>query len=87
MKTIKKQYTVDLAGVRSAKVLHRKIAEALPVPKGYGCNYDALHDFLTEFGSGMEIVFVRASASFSVLRHVCDDAAGETPGLSIAFKS
>lgn len=81
----KKSYTVDLKGVRTVQALHRKVAEVLPVPKGYGRNYDALYDYLTEYGPGLEIAFANASASFRTLRRVCADAADDTPGLKVVF--
>ena len=55
------------------------------MPKGYGRNYDALYDFLTEFGPGLEIAFANASASFRTLRRICADAADDTPGLKVDF--
>ena len=81
----KKTFTIDLKGVRSSRALHRKLAEVLPVPKGYGRNYDALYDFLTEYGGGLEIAFANASASFRTLRRVCADAVNATPGLKITL--
>ena len=81
----KREFTVDLKGLRIAKRLHAKLAEILPVPEGYGRNFDALYDFLTEHGTGMKLVFRNASQASDTLRQVCEDAAAETPGLEISF--
>lgn len=81
-----REYTVDLTRVRSERTLHGRIAAALPVPEGYGRNYDALHDFLTEWGEGMSVRFLNCAGSFATLRAVCEDARRETPGLAIAFE-
>lgn len=81
----KRRFVVDLAGVRSAARLHSVLAEKLPLPEWYGRNLDALYDVLTEFGSNWNIVFRNVGASLKGLRSVCEDAASETPGLSISF--
>lgn len=82
----KQAFTIDLGGVRQAKALHRKLAEVLPFPPDYGRNYDALHDFLTEFGPDLRIVFTHAASAPATLRRVCADAAAEAPGLEIEFR-
>ena len=81
----RRSYAIDLKGVRALRDLHRRLAEALPVPEGYGGNFDALHDFLTEYGTSMKITFSHVSAGFRTFRRVCADAMAETPGLEIAF--
>ena len=82
---MKKTFTIDLRGLRPARVLHAKLAEVLPVPADYGRNYDALYDFLTESGPGLKIVFTHAAAAPATLRRVCADAVAETPGLEITW--
>lgn len=83
----KREFTIDLKGIRVAKALHARLAEILPVPEGYGRNYDALFDFLTEYGSGLKVVFKNAKRAAATLRRVCADAAEETPGLEISFEA
>lgn len=82
----RKEFTIDLRGVRLAKTVHQKLAAALPFPADYGHNYDALHDFLTEFGSNLKLVFTHAKSAPETLRNVCEDAVSETPGLEIEFR-
>lgn len=82
----KQEFTVDLTGVRLAKALHQRLADVLPVPAEYGRNYDALFDFLTEFGPNLRIVFTHAKSAPATLRRVCTDAMAETPGLEIEFR-
>lgn len=84
-KTKKQAFAIDLKGIRSLKALHRRIAETLPVPDGYGCNFDALYDFLTEYGPAFKIVFMNCSLSSPTFRQVCADAVEATPGLEISF--
>lgn len=83
---MKKEFTVSLRGVRLAKTLHRKLAEVLPFPTDYGHNYDALFDFLTEFGPNLKLVFTQSKSAPATFRQVCADAAAETPGLEIEFR-
>ena len=86
MKKMKKQeFVLELKGVRSLKALHRRIAETLPVPEGYGCNFDALYDFLTEYGSDFRIVVRNCSLASPTFRQVCADAVEATPGLEISL--
>ena len=80
-------FVVDLAGARSAARLHAALAAQLPLPQHYGCNLDAFHDVLTEFGGSWSIVFRNAGAAANGLRAVCADAMAETPGLDIVFES
>ena len=80
---MKQEYRIDLKGVRSARTLHTRLAAALPFPEG---NFDALFDFLTEYGSEMKIVFANSSAAPATLKRVCTDAMEETPGLEIVFE-
>ena len=70
----RRNFVVDLAGVRSAVRLHVALAEQLPLPEHYGRDLDAFHDVLTEFGSCWRIVFRNAGAVAKGLRAVCDDA-------------
>ena len=85
--TMKKhEFTIDLKGIRLATRLHAKLAEILPVPEGYGRNFDALYDFLTERGANLKVVFKNAANVSQVLRQVCSDAVHETPGLEITFE-
>ena len=83
---MKQEYRIDLKGVLSARALHTRLAAALPFPEGYGRNFDALFDFLTEYGSEMKIVFANSSAAPATLKRVCTDAMEETPGLEIVFE-
>lgn len=83
----KKEITIDLKGLRLARRLHEKLAEVLPVPDGYGKNFDALHDFLTEYGANMRLVFRHAVKVSPILRRVCEDAVAETTGLEIIFET
>ena len=76
---------IGIPVLRDSADAARPFAEVLPVPKGYGRNYDALYDYLTEYGPGLEIAFANASASFRTLRRVCADAADDTPGLKVVF--
>lgn len=81
------KFVIDLGGVRTLRTLHRRIAAVLPVPDGYGRNFDALYDFLTEWGQTLTIVFANVSVGRRTLRRVCADAVAETPGLEIRFVS
>ena len=86
MKQRKKQeFTVDLKGVRQARSLHARLCQALPMPEGYGRNYDALYDVLTEYGPGWRLVFRNATAVPKMFLAVCEDAAAAAPGLEIVF--
>ena len=82
----RRQFVVDLAGVRSAARLHAALVAQLPLPQHYGRNLDAFHDVLTEFGARWSIVFRNAGAVTKGLRAVCTDAMEETPGLDVVFK-
>lgn len=82
---MKREFSIDLKGARSARTIHSRIAAALPVPPEYGRNYDALHDFLTEYASGWKIVFLHAGAAAATLRRVCADAAAELGDLEVVF--
>jgi RNAse (barnase) inhibitor barstar len=42
------RWSVDLAGVRSKEQLLAALAGRLPLPEGFGHNWDALNDALTE---------------------------------------
>ena len=83
---MKKEFVIDLRGVRLAKTVHRKLAEALPFPADYGHNFDALFDFLTEYGADMKLVFKHAKQAPEVLARVCRNAAAATPGLDVVFE-
>ena len=82
----RRSFVVDLAGARSAARLHAALAAQLPLPQHYGCNLDAFHDVLTEFGGSWSIVFRNAGAAAGGLRAVCADAMEETPSLDIVFE-
>ncbi len=81
----KREYRIDIKGVRSARDLHGKLDGRLPFPEGYGRNLDALYDFLTEYGPGLKIVFERSKGAPASLRKLCADAMAETPGLEVVF--
>ena len=83
---MKQEYRIDLKGVRSARTLHARLAQTLPFPEGYGRNFDALFDFLTEYGPTMKIVFANSSTAPATLKRVCADAVENTPGLEIVFE-
>lgn len=83
---MKREFTIDLKGARSARAIHSRIAAVLPVPSDYGRNYDALYDFLTEYASGWKLVFTHAGAAAAKLRQVCADAAADLGNLEIAFE-
>ena len=83
----RRQFVVDLAGVRSAARLHAALVAQLPLPQHYGRNLDAFHDVLTEFGGSWSIVFRNAGSAADGLRAVCADAMAETPGLVIVFEA
>lgn len=83
---MKKEFVIDLKGVRLAKTVHQKLAKVLPFPADYGHNFDALYDFLTEYGPKLKIVFKHAKSVGPTLKRVCEDAAAETPGLEISFE-
>ena len=80
---MKSQFTIDLSRLRSSRAVNARIASVLPVPEGYGENYDALFDLLTEYGAEWQITFTHAAKSLTVLRDVCADAVADTPGLEI----
>lgn len=81
----KQEFVVDLAGVNRSRALHARLCRALPMPEGYGRNYDALYDVLTEYGPVWRLVFRNASAVPKLFRTVCADAVAATPGLEIVF--
>ena len=82
---MKSEFVIDLKGVRTARSLHTRLKAALPLPEGYGRNYDAWHDVLTEYGPNWRLVFENAATVPETFRTVCADAAEETPGLEIVF--
>ena len=81
----KREYRIDLGGVRSAMALHARLDGKLPFPEGYGRNLDALYDFLTEYGPRLRIVFENAKGAPASLKRLCADAVAGTPGLEIVF--
>ena len=82
----RQKFTVDLAGVRSSRALHARLVKALPMPEGYGRNYDALYDVLTEYGPSWSLSFVNGRTVPKLFRTVCEDAVANTPGLVISFE-
>lgn len=82
---MKREYRIDLKGVRSMKALHARLDGKLPFPEGYGRNLDALYDFLTEYGGQMRIVLENAECVPLPFRQVCADAMSDTSGLEIMF--
>ena len=82
----RRQFVVDLAGVRSAARLHAALAAQLPLPQHYGRNLDAFYDVLTEYGADWRIVFRNAGRAAASLKAVCRDAVAETPGLEVVFE-
>ena len=83
----KREYRIDLGGVRSARALHARLDGKLPFPEGYGRNLDALYDFLTEYGPRLRIVFENAKGAPASLKRLCADAVAGTPGLEIVFEN
>lgn len=86
-------FTVDLSGVSDRKGLHDRIQEALPLPKYYGRNLDALYDALTEFGNGWDVRFtgcglIRESlpAYMDALARLCRQAREEMENLTVTFE-
>ena len=80
----RRRFTIDLSTVGDdAVALHRLLRATLPLPECYGDNLDALHDVLTEFGATWTLVF--RGTPPPGLKAVCDDAAAETPGLSVRW--
>ena len=45
-----KQLTIDLSGFRDERSLHQYLADSLGFFEGYGCNFDALWDCVTDEG-------------------------------------
>lgn len=80
----RRRFTIDLSTVGDdAGALHKLLRAALPLPEYYGDNLDALYDVLTEFGATWTLVF--RGTPPPGLKAVCEDAAAETPGLSIRW--
>ena len=74
------------------RAVHRFLARELDFPDTYGCNLDALYDFLTERAAGWRVVFTgcagaeeRLPSYMRSLQRMCQDAEAETPELYIAF--
>lgn len=82
----RQKFTIDLVGVRSSRALHARLAKCLPMPDGYGRNYDALFDVLTEYGPTWSLNFVNGRTVPKLFRKVCEDAVANTPGLVISFE-
>ena len=89
-----REYRIDLRGVRDRSGLHDRIEQALPLPRWYGRNLDALYDVLTEpeFGGDCLICFTccgefreKMPRYFEALRQVCKAASEENPGLYVEF--
>lgn len=87
-----KRILIDLAGIAGKGELHEAIRSALSFPDYYGANLDALHDMLTEFGEGMQIVLSGAekmddavSGYFEVMKDVFRDAQQEVRDLVVEF--
>ncbi len=87
-----KKILIDLAGIAGKGELHEAIRSALSLPDYYGANLDALHDMLTEFGEGMDIVLSGAekmddalSGYFEVMKEVFRDASKEVRDLVVEF--
>ncbi len=82
----KKEFVVDLKGIKDHAALHDAIAQSLPLPKCYGRNLDALYDVLTEFGADWRIVFRNAMSIDNAFKSVCHDAMDATQGLEIVME-
>ncbi len=87
-----KKILIDLAGIAGKGELHEAIRSALSLPEYYGANLDALHDMLTEFGEGMDIVLSGAeklddslSGYFEVMKEVFRDAEQEVRDFVVEF--
>ena len=66
---MKKTYAIDLEGKSSPLALQRLFAAAVPVPRDYGRNLDAMYDVLTEYGGGWRLEFKNsANAPEAVFR-------------------
>ncbi len=82
---MKKTYAIDLEGKSSPLALQRLFAAAVPVPRDYGQNLDAMYDVLTEYGGGWRLEFKNSANAPKAFKQVCLDAAADTPGLEISF--
>ena len=82
---MKKTYAIDLEGKSSPLALQRLFAAAVPVPRDYGRNLDAMYDVLTEYGGGWRLEFKNSANAPEAFKQVCLDAAADTPGLEISF--
>ena len=86
-----KEYVIDLMGVETAESFHERIARELDLPEYYGRNLDALYDCLTDMGEASVIFtnYLQADIAMTgymdALRRMCQDAASESSGLTIAF--
>lgn len=83
----KKEFVIDLKGVKDYEALHNAIAQGLPVPECYGRNLDAFYDVLTEYGADWRIVFRNAKRIDKAFKTACRDAMDATPGLEIVMKA
>ena len=83
---MKKEFVVDLKGVKDSAALHDALAKSLPLPEWYGRNLDAFYDVLTEHGADWRIVFKNAKCAGDAFMAFCRDAMEATPGLEIVLR-
>lgn len=77
-------YYIDFTDVSDRESLFHRMKEVLPVPAETGNNLDALHDALTEYGAGWDVIIYNAAEAaektgpwFRRFRRMCADCAAE----------
>ena len=81
-----REYTIDCAGIETARQLHEAIHQELNFPEWYGHNLDALHDLLTAISEPTRLTLNNFSSlpSFALgFRLVLNDCEEENPNLFI----
>ena len=84
-----REYTINCAGVETARQLHEVLRRELSFPEWYGHNLDALHDLLTAIGEPTRLIMKDFSTlpSFSLgFRLVLNDCEEENPNLFVDLK-
>jgi len=84
-----REYTIECAGVETARQLHELLRRELNFPEWYGHNLDALHDLLTALGEPTRLIMKDffALPNFSLgFRLVLNDCEEENPNLFVDLK-
>ena len=84
-----REYTINCAGVETARQLHEVLRRELNFPEWYGCNLDALHDLLTAICEPTRLIMKDFSTlpSFALgFRLVLNDCEEENPNLFVDLK-